>query len=339
MRFQGLFERDDAIPSIRIVGEGIQVAHSKFAYGYMLLCTAVVVTGMIGLPPPAIAGSMGVLVPAYFYPGTGGSEGYTDGWAQMAATANQIPVTAIFNPDSGPLPGPADPNYVNAMTNLENAGGKAVAYVYTNYANVPVSVVESELSTYISQYGKLINGFFLDAMTNDNSASDLAYYHTLYTFIKGLSSSYQVIGNPGTNTDPGYLAPKTQGADTLVTYENDAKFYQSTNPASWVNGYSPDHFANVLYNESSVSAMNADIELAAQRNVGYVYVTDRALPNPYDVLPSYWNQEVAAIQSASVPEPDAVVLLGSGCLLSSLTVASRRRARAPARLDRATTIA
>jgi Spherulation-specific family 4 len=305
----------------------------------MLLCTAVVVSGMIGLPPPAIAGSLGVLVPAYFYPGTGGSDGYTDGWAQMAATANQIPVTAIFNPDSGPLPGPADPNYVNAMTNLENAGGKIVAYVYTNYANVPLSTVEGQISTYITQYGKLVNGFFLDAMTNDSSASDLAYYHSLYTFIKGLSLSYQVIGNPGTNTDPGYLAPKTQGADTLVTYENDAKIYQSTIPASWVTGYSPDHFANVLYNEPTVSAMTADITLAAQRNVGYVYVTDQALPNPYAQLPSYWDQEVAAIQSASVPESDAVVLLGSGCLLSSLAVAARRRGRASGRLEGATTVA
>jgi len=48
------------------------------------------------------------------------------------------------------------------MTNLENAGGKAVAYVYTNNGSTPVATVESQMTTYISQYGSLIDGFFLD---------------------------------------------------------------------------------------------------------------------------------------------------------------------------------
>ena len=182
-----------------------------------------VVTSIVVSPAHLKAGSMGVLVPSYFYPGTGGPGGTGDGWAAMTAAAGTIPVTAIFNPDSGPLPGPADPNYVNAMTNLENAGGTVVAYVFTNFANVPIATVESEISTYLTQYGRLINGFFLDAMTNDTSPSDLAYYHTLYTYIKGLSPSDLVIGNPGTSTSPAYLAPSTQGADTLVTYENPCR--------------------------------------------------------------------------------------------------------------------
>src|SRR5271165_5189444 len=84
----------------------------------------ITLAGIVVSPAPVEAGSMGVLVPAYFYPGTGGPGGVGDGWAAMAAAAAKIPVTAIFNPDSGPLPGPPDQNYVNAMTNLENAGGK-----------------------------------------------------------------------------------------------------------------------------------------------------------------------------------------------------------------------
>src|SRR6185437_11144484 len=99
-----------------------------------------------------------------FYPGSGGPGGAGDGWSAMAAAANQISVTAILNPDSGPVSGPADPNYVNAMTNLENAGGKVIAYVYTNNGGTPLATVESEVSIYINQYGNLIDGFFLDRM-------------------------------------------------------------------------------------------------------------------------------------------------------------------------------
>jgi len=299
----------------------------KGASRYVLVFILIALAGIVGSPAPVEAGSMGALVPAYFYPGTGGPGGAGDGWAAMAAAAGTIPVTAIFNPDSGPLPGPPDPNYVNAMTNLENAGGKVVAYVFTNFGTVPLATVEGEISTYLTQYGRLLNGFFIDAMTNDNSSSDLAYYHTLYTYIKGLSSSDQVVGNPGTSTVPAYLAPSTQAADTLVTYENRAALYQGTPPASWVTDYSANHFANVLYDEPTSQAMMADVALAAQRNVGYVYVTDQTLPNPYAQLPSYWDQEVAAIAAAVVPEPRSVTIMALGCMLVPPGIAVRRWVR------------
>jgi hypothetical protein len=291
--------------------------------GYPLLMLAI--AGVVAVPAPAGAGSMGVLVPAYFSPGTGGSggPGETDGWAQLAAAASQIPVTAIFNPNSGPLPGLPDPKYVAAMTNLENAGGEVVAYLPTFFTATPLATVEGYLATYIGQYGNLINGFFVDQMTNDNVASDLAYYHTLYTLIKSLSPSYQVIGNPGTNTVPDYLTPSTQGADTLVTYENKAQFYAGTAPAPWTSGYPSNDFANIIHTQPSVPGMIADIALAASRNVGSIYVTDQVLPNPYAQLLSYWDQEVAAIKS--VPEPGSLTLLASGALLITLAAAARRR--------------
>jgi len=225
----------------------------------------------------------------------------------MAVAAGKVPVTAILNPNSGPLPGPPDPNYVNAINNLENAGGKVVAYVATGYAGIPLATVESQISTYLSQYGSRINGFFFDQMTNDNSTGDQAYYHSLYSYVKGLSSAYEVIGNPGSSTFPAYLAPSTQGADVLVTFENSAGNYPGTAPPSWVYGYAASHFANILYDEPTVAGMNADLALASQRNVGSMYVTDQPFNGPlYDQLPSYWDQEVAAL--AAVPEPDGWVL-------------------------------
>jgi hypothetical protein len=80
------------------------------------LATIILALAAVAIPFATVhAGDIGILVPAYFRPGTGGTEGYTDGWAKMAASARNAEITAIFNPDGGPLPD-RDPGYAAAMT-------------------------------------------------------------------------------------------------------------------------------------------------------------------------------------------------------------------------------
>jgi hypothetical protein len=264
---------------------------------------------------------MGIIVPAYFYPGTGGPGGVGDGWAAMAAAAGQVPITAVFNPDSGPLPGPADPNYVSALTNLENSGGKVVAYVYTDYGNVPIATVEGQMATYVSQYGSLIGGFFLDGMSN--TPSTLSYYQTLDSYVKGLNSSDTVIGNPGVPDLNGLsTANYLSDADIYNTFEGSGSDFSSyPNGATWVQSQSSSRFLNIVYNVS-LSSLAATIAKAIQDHAGSVYITDQSLPNPYSQLPSYWDQEVAAIHSASTPLPTP---LASSLVLCGLIVGSVMR--------------
>lgn len=281
------------------------------------------------LPAVVQAGVIGALVPAYFYPGFGGPGGAGDGWAAMASAAGQISLTAIFNPNSGPLPGAPDANYLAAMTNLESAGGHVIAYIATDYTSNSLSMVESEANMYRSQYGSLINGFFIDEMTNSNNPTDLSYYHTLYSYLKGLTPVPEIVGNPGSPTVPDYLTPATQGADVLVTYENDdtAQSYASTPPSSWTSSYPAGDFANIVYHQSSAAGMAADVNAAATYNIGSLYVTDQTLPNPYGQLPSYWDQEVAALRAASTPEPATFALWSFAAILVSPIVAAKRRQR------------
>ncbi len=310
---------------------------SKGVSRFVWLSVGVALAGLMGSPTSARAGSLGIIVPAYFYPGTGGPGGVGDGWAAMAAAASQVPITAIFNPNSGPLPGPADPNYITAMTNLEVAGGKVVAYIYTDYGNTPLATVESQITTYLSQYGNLtsnpitnlINGFFFDGMSN--SPSEVAYYQSLYAFVKGLSSSYTVIGNPGTATNSSYLAASPPAADTFMTYEGSAAGYTSANTSTGPSSL----YSNTIYDQLTVAGMEANVTFAAQHNVGYVYVTDQTINPPtgylYDQLPSYWDQEVVAV--ASVPEPGMLTNLASAAVCGSLAMTLRwcRRRRSRAR--------
>ncbi len=262
------------------------------------------------------AGEIGILVPAYFAPGTGGTEGYIDGWTQMAASAGKVQITAIFNPDGGPGPS-ADPGYAAEMSKLSLAGGEILGYVNTDYGSVPIGAVEAEIATYLTQYPGLINGFFLDGMSN--VITNIGYYDALYGFIKSESLSYQAIGNPGTVTNQSYA--DDPAADTLLTFEGNAATYSVATVPSWVYAYPISTFANTVYAESAVQGMMRDLTLAADRNVGYIYVTDEAINPPggylYDRLPSYWNEEVAAV-AAAVQEPSSAILLASGLLASAL---------------------
>jgi hypothetical protein len=283
------------------------------------------------LPALCFAENIGVIVPSYFYPGTGGPGGNGDGWAAMTAAASQVQVTAILNPNSGPLSGPADSNYITAMTNLENAGGKVIAYVDTASGSAPLATVEGEISTYIGQYGSLIDGFFLDDMSV--VPGTLAYYQTLDSYVKGLHSSYLVVGNPGQPflngvTPANYLST----ADVLDTFEGpntappgDAGFNNYPYGLNWFENYESSEFETIIYDVPTSTDMLADLDEAAELNAGYVYITDEGGANPYSQLPSYWDQEVATL--AATPEPSTLPLLALGGIIACTMFAVRRFAR------------
>jgi hypothetical protein len=248
----------------------------------------------------------------------------------MDAAAAEIPLIAIVNPDSGPLPGPADPNYVNAMTNLEAAGGKVDAYIYTDDGSTPLATVEGEVNTYVSLYGSLIDGFFLDGMFL--TPGTLSYYQSIDSYIKGLSPSYTVIGNPGQPFLNG-VSPTDylSAADIFDIFEGPNTGPPGT-PAfnnypfglNWYQSYPSDDFSNIIY-DAPLSALDPDIEKALQYNAGYVYVTDQTPPNPYCQLPSYWDQEVSAIAALNVPEPGTLTMLVVGGAFIAWAAAAKQR--------------
>ena len=53
-------------------------------------------------PKPTPTTKLGILVPAYIYPGTGGPNGVGDGWDDLIAAASQVSLTVILNLAGGP---------------------------------------------------------------------------------------------------------------------------------------------------------------------------------------------------------------------------------------------
>jgi hypothetical protein len=118
-----------------------------------------------------------------------------------------------------------------------------------------------------------------------------------------LNPSFKVVGNPGTPyTLPDYL----KAVDTLVIFEGSAAAYakyRPMGPAPWVANYPSGRFANLVYAVNDAKGMHQALGEARKTNAGSVFITNDTLPNPYRGLPSYWNEELAAVAALDVRPP------------------------------------
>jgi len=236
----------------------------------------------------ASAAGIALLVPAYFSP----ASGY---WDQLSAASSRVPLVAIANIFNGPGTG-ANPrsDYSQAFQSVRRAGGQVIGYVYSQYGARAADVVKADMLRWNQLYP--LDGFFVDEMSNTPNTGLLDYYADLAAYARSLKPQYQVIGNPGANTEEAYRIRNT--ADVLTIFEGDSSYANFT-PSSWTQKYPPYQFANLVYGISSATAMQSDLNLAISRRAGFVYVTDDILPNPWDRLPTYWTEEVTAVESSN----------------------------------------
>ncbi len=250
--------------------------------------------GLVILATPAAADRLRLLVPAYQYP----TEGTL--WSELTEAAARVSVTAILNPDNGPG-AVVDPDYVAVVNALRAAGGRVIGYVFTQYTARDTGLVLADARRYASLYA--IDGIFVDEMTDDAGAPHVGYYADLAAALRAFRPEWSVTGNPGTLCAPEYVT--VAGLDRILTFEDGAG-YLGWEPDPWMLAQPPGRFASLLHSSGSV-AMRAALAHAADRNVGAIYVTDDVLPNPWDALPSYWEEEVAVIETTHVAgvEPQA----------------------------------
>lgn len=222
-----------------------------------------------------------VVIPAYFYPGSTG--GY---WNQINTAAASVPTIAIFNPNSGP--GTAvDQNYLQAINKLHAAGGKAYGYVHTSYGTRLITDVTKDINTYLAFYP--VDGIFIDEMTNDSSSASLNYYFSIYNYVKGLNTTYGIIGNPGTSVPESYASLPV--ADRLVVFESSAKVFSTYKPAAWQASYPADRFIGIIHSATQ-KQMQTICQFSATHGIKNIYITSDSGSNPYDTLPPYWNDEI-----------------------------------------------
>jgi hypothetical protein len=266
------------------------------------------------LPVLAFAARINILVPAYANPCCDGGPQMWTSLIASATSARSFTLGVIFNPTSGP--GTArDPNYLDAQGNgplrdLRLAGGVIDGYVATTNATRPIADVKHDIDVYLTGfYAGSVNGLFFDEVSND--LGDVGYYRQIYSYVQSIRPGTHTVGNPGTGYVTNRTGQTTYGVadflgmfETLVTFENTGAVYTSGYTSlPYLQGLGSKKIAHIIHTQGAWDA--AVVATAAARGAGYLYMTDWPMPNPFDQMPSYWSQFVAAVQAINAADAQA----------------------------------
>jgi hypothetical protein len=229
----------------------------------------------------------GVIVPLYTYPQMWISG---NAWEQLANIAKGHPdskIVAIINPNSGPGT-LRNTDYATGIKMLKDAGITVVGYTYTQYGQRPISEIHIDIDKYQSFYSDEdgVTGILFDEMSNHPGKE--SYYKSLSNYAKS-KGAILTIGNPGTSTTESYIGT----VDTITIYEGKGlPSIDLLNDRTFAGKYDKRNFNYVAYGVLS-------LDMAATKStasyVGWSYVTNNNLPNPWDTLPSYLEQLISTL--------------------------------------------
>ena len=224
----------------------------------------------------------GLLVPLFIYPAA-----LATAWQPLLAVkrANPaVPILAIVNPNNGP--GIAtDPNYVNGIAALRQAGVLVLAYVHTTYGARTFSDIITDLEGYLTLYKSVFDGLFVDEM----GTSNLSYNQQIAQYAKSVGFPL-VVGNPGTDVPQNYVGV---AADVLVIYEGSGL------PTvgyldGWHSSFTKQTWAMLAHD---IASLNQAFVIQARSYVGLMYMTSDSL---YQAFPPYL-AALATTVGSSVP--------------------------------------
>jgi hypothetical protein len=290
---------------------GIHKNGKKLLAGFVAILTAATI--FVGTPASvsAAATTSSGAVPMYQYPTLGTF------WSDITGAGSTTIPFVIVNPASGPGVS-VDPNYTTAIDNNTTAGIRSIGYIDTSYQSRNYQDAFDDIDEWYQMYPD-VTGIFIDQV-QDTNANDVCYIAGLYNHVKNNHPDDLVIINPGTNISDNF----EPYADIFMNAENTYAAYQTwtvQHPGFEDNPAFANRFWHLIHT-TDASDYTAAVNLARSNNAGWVYITDDVMPNPYDVTPSYWNTEVADINSfpdTTIPNRGKTTL-PAGC--QDLTVAT-----------------
>jgi len=243
-------------------------------------------TGENVSPAPAPASPrLQLLVPAYFYPG---GDGLAQ-WDRLLEAPDPAAVVIIVNTASGPGK-QADPSYVRIIGRARQKGFRVIGYVRTDYGRRPIKETREDIDRWILFYNG-IHGIFFDEQAS--SPDRVSYYAELYEYVRTERGLDLVINNPGTTCAEEYVAQPVADVVCMIESTRDISEFH---PPAWMSRYKPDRFAGEFPKIDDSMKMKRVVRELVAKGLGYCYITDGHDPNPWGRLPSYWHEELKAVQ-------------------------------------------
>jgi len=168
--------------------------------------------------------------------------------------------------------------------------------------------VIADINTYKSWYN--VSGIFFDEMSN--VPANAAYYSALSTYAKSIGFEFTV-GNPGGPVPTSYIG----SVDCIVAYENQS-LPSISSLSSLQTSFSKNGLAAISY---GVNALSTSYTSSVANYVGYIYVTNAGLPNPYSELPPYFSSLVASLDTSNATLPSTVASTATGTQVVNTTTA------------------
>ncbi|KAJ9628485.1 hypothetical protein H2203_002384 [Taxawa tesnikishii (nom. ined.)] len=171
-----------------------------------------------------LAACLAVALPLYSWP----SAGVWDPTYHIIKSNPNTTFNVIVNPDSGPGSYPLDSEYVTGVAKLNSYPNvNTYGYLRTDWAKIPLSTIQSEVTTY-SKWATYkakdihLDGIFVDEATD--KVADLTYMKNLSAIVKKTMPKNQakIWTNPGCAVDKSFY----DYADTITAFESDYSDWQ-----------------------------------------------------------------------------------------------------------------
>lgn len=218
-------------------------------------------------------------VPAYDYPWPASRF-----WPRLRRLAPGSVV--VIDPADGPG-SELDPRYVDAVAELRRAGARVLGYVDSAYGVRDHAAMLDDARAHQRWYD--VDGVFIDRAWLHTDAYDDEHVALLRSLREmGLPADLNA-GQP--HVDPRFL----ELADRTVLFEGPFAQYLGLEWPGWTSTVDPARQWHLVYDVPTAQDMATVAALARARGAGWVTITDRGMPNPWDGVPTYWDDLVDSV--------------------------------------------
>jgi hypothetical protein len=216
---------------------------------------------------------------------------------QLALASKSLSVVAVINPNNGPTDGQPDVNITSSVETLLGAGILLLGYTASLYGTRDLNEVISDVNKYSGWKPEYkLNGIFLDQASAELDKID--YYKQIYNYTrKQFGCKSKTFTGVGTNVDEVFFGDdKNRTADTIVIFEDDYDNWVNFKFSSYTKSRAESELCAIIHSCPKENMKDA-VDIAVNNNIGFIYVTDRQMNNPFDALPTYFEDLILYMTS------------------------------------------